>query len=98
CMTLRYDDTLMFRDALDQVHGLDPALRASLGARFADVRAEVARHTVGGEYGFLKLGKQPELVARLASWRDSLRGRFDHLLVLGIGGSALGAKAVLTAA
>lgn len=96
-MTLRYDDRLMFRDALDGTHGLDPALRATLSARFADVRAEVVHRTAGGEYGYLKLGAQPELLQRLAGWRVSLRGRFDHLLVLGIGGSALGAKALLNA-
>lgn len=96
-MTLRYDDTLMFRDALDQVHGLDPALRDTIAARFADVTGEIARHTANGEYGFLKLGRQPDLVARLVEWRDSIRGRFDHLLVLGIGGSALGPKALLNA-
>ena len=44
-MTMRYDDTLMFRDKLDQVHGLDPALRASIAARFVEVRSEVAQHT-----------------------------------------------------
>ena len=96
-MTLRYDDTLMFRDTLDQVRGLDPALRVSIAARFADVRSEVARHTASGEYGFLKLGSQPELLSRLTAWRDSIRGKFDHLIVLGIGGSALGPKALLNA-
>ena len=96
-MTMRYDDTLMFRDKLDQVHGLDPALRTSIAARFADVRAEVARHTANGEYGFLKLGQQPEFLSRLTAWRDSVRGKFDHLVVLGIGGSALGPKALLNA-
>lgn len=96
-MTLRYDDGYMFRDALDGIHGLDPALRATLADRFGDVHAEVARFTAAGEYGFTKLGAQPDLVRRLTEWRDSLRGRFDHLLVLGIGGSALGAKALLNA-
>ena len=96
-MTLRYDDALMFRDALDQVHGLDPALRTSLGGRFAEIRAEVARRTTGGEYGFLRLGNQPDLIRRLNEWRATLPGRFDHLIVLGIGGSALGAKALLGA-
>ena len=96
-MTLRYDDSLMFRDALDLVHGLDPALRATMAARFVEVRAEVTRYTGNGEYGFLKLGQQPDLVARLLAWRDSIRGRFDHLIVLGIGGSALGPKALLNA-
>lgn len=96
-MTLRYDDALMFRTALDQVHGLDPALRNSMSARFPDVQGEIARLTANGEYGFLKLGHQPELVGQLTAWRDGIRGRFDHLLVLGIGGSALGAKALLNA-
>ena len=61
------------------------------------MRAEIARLTATGEYGFLKLGKQPELLSRLAIWRESIRGRFDHLVVLGIGGSALGPKALLNA-
>lgn len=96
-MTLRYDDSLMFSAALDRVHGLDSALRASLATRFADVRTEVARRTAAGEYDFMKLGEQPALVKRLTDWQATLRGRFDHLLVLGIGGSALGAKALLNA-
>src|ERR1019366_3897256 len=36
-------------------------------------------------------------VQRLREWSAALHGRFDHLLVLGIGGSALGAKALLNA-
>ena len=96
-MTLRLDDRYIFRDALDQVHGLDPGLRARIGARFADVRSEVERRRAQGDYGFTRLGRQPELVARLGNWAPSLKGRFDHLLVLGIGGSALGAKALLNA-
>ncbi|HEY4319545.1 MAG TPA: hypothetical protein VGM77_00090 [Gemmatimonadales bacterium] len=96
-MTLRYDDAFLFRDALDQVHGLDPKLRDSMAARFADVQAEVTRRTAGGDYGFLSLGRQPALVQRLTEWTDQQRGRFDHLVVLGIGGSALGAKALLNA-
>jgi glucose-6-phosphate isomerase len=94
---LTYDDGYMFRDQLDQVHGLDPKLRPALAARFADVMAEVARRIAQGDYEFLKLGEQAALVARLDAWKATLRGRFDHLIVLGIGGSALGAKALLNA-
>ncbi|MGH7584268.1 MAG: glucose-6-phosphate isomerase [Gemmatimonadales bacterium] len=96
-MTVKLDDRYMFRDALDTVHGLDPALRDRIGARYGEVRAEIARSTAEGDYGFTNLGHQKELVARLDDWTRSLRGRFDHLLVLGIGGSALGAKALLNA-
>jgi glucose-6-phosphate isomerase len=96
-MTLRFDDRLMFRTALDQVHGLDPQLRETMSARFADVRAKVARLTAGGDFGFMKLGEQAALVRRLSDWSTPLRGRYDHVLVLGIGGSALGARALLNA-
>ena len=96
-MTLRFDDRYMFRTALDGVHGLDPRLHDSMRERFADIRAEVARRTTDGDYGFMRLGAQSGLVRRLNQWGASLRGRFDHVLVLGIGGSALGAKALLNA-
>lgn len=96
-MTIRFDDAFMFRDQLDQVHGLDPAQRAVLAERFAAVQAEVRRRREDGDYGFLKLGRQPETVAAIGAWAAAQRGRFDHVLVLGIGGSALGAKALLTA-
>jgi glucose-6-phosphate isomerase len=96
-MTLRFDDRYMFRTALDGVHGLDPRLHDSMRERFADIRAEVARRTTAGDYGFMRLGAQSGLVRRLNQWGASLRGRFDHVLVLGIGGSALGAKALLNA-
>ncbi len=96
-MTLRLDDTLMFRDKLDGVHGINPASVAELAERFADVQAEVRHRREHGEYSFLKLGHQPDVVDAIEHWADGKRRRFYHLLVLGIGGSALGAKALLSA-
>jgi glucose-6-phosphate isomerase len=96
-MTLRLDDSLMFRDKLDGVHGLDPAVAAELTARFPEVQAEVRRRREHSEYGFLKLGKQDQTLQAIEQWALTQRKRFDHLLVLGIGGSALGAKALLGA-
>jgi glucose-6-phosphate isomerase len=94
---LTYDDNYMFRDKLDEVHGLDPKLRTETAARFADVTAEVERRKKSGDYEFLGLGDQPDLLARLDQWKQTIQGKFDHLLVLGIGGSALGAKALVNA-
>ncbi|HEX3927433.1 MAG TPA: glucose-6-phosphate isomerase [Gemmatimonadales bacterium] len=96
-MTFTFDDRYMFRDALNGVHGLDPALRNSIAARFADVSREVQQRTAAGDYGFTTLGEQPDLIARLTAWAAPLKGRFDHLIVLGIGGSALGPKALVAA-
>lgn len=96
-MTVRLDDTLMFRDALDGVHGLDASVRGELATRFGEVHDEVGRRRSAGEYGFLGLGLQDDLAHQIEAWAGRVRDRFDHLVVLGIGGSALGAKAILSA-
>ena len=96
-MALRLDDSLMTRDALDGVHGLDPALRPALAERFPAVQAEVRRRRAAGEYAHLTLGRQSAAVAAIQRWATEQFGRFDHILLLGIGGSALGPKAILTA-
>jgi|CXWL01.1.fsa_nt_gi glucose-6-phosphate isomerase len=94
---MRLDTSLMFRDALDGVHGLDPAVAATLAARFPAVQAEVRQRRAAGEYGFMGLGRQAEVAASIETWAAERRGRYAHLLILGIGGSALGAKAMLSA-
>jgi len=42
-VTLHLDDALMFRPALDGVHGLDAAVRDRLAERFPAVQEEIAR-------------------------------------------------------
>ncbi len=94
---LTLDDTNMFRPALDEVHGLAPAVRAMLSERFPDVQATVRGFHAAGEYGFMALGDQDTLVAELEAFAVARHRTFDHLLILGIGGSALGMRALLTA-
>ena len=96
-MPIRLDDSLMFRPALDQLHGLAPATLTRLHDRFGAIRAAIDGQITAGEHGYRALGSQDELVARLTDWAEARRGRFAHLLVLGIGGSALGARALLGA-
>jgi glucose-6-phosphate isomerase len=96
-MTLHLDDRYFLRSALDGVHGLADDALAQLAARFPEIRTEVVRRRHEGEFGFLGLGHQPDLVARANAFADARRGTFDHLLVLGIGGSALGMRALMTA-
>ena len=91
-MTLRLDDNLMYRDKLDGVHGIHPVAASELADRFADVQAEVRHRREHGEYGFLKLGHQPGVVEAIEQWAMTQRRHFDHLIVLGIGGSALGPR------
>jgi glucose-6-phosphate isomerase len=87
----------MFRDGLDQEHGLARDRVRELARRFVDVQGEVRSRRAGGEYGFYKLVDQGPTVHAIRTFADGLGQAYDHVLVLGIGGSALGAKALLNA-
>ena len=96
-MTLRLQYGRMFQDRLDGAHGLPRKRLAELAQRFPAVLAEVAERRKGGEYGFLKLGAMTEEAKKIIHFADGLGQAYDHVLVLGIGGSALGTRALLSA-
>ena len=87
----------MFRDALDGEHGLDRAELAELVTRFAAIQAEVRKRREAGEYGFYRLVDQTATVRQIQAFAEGVGQAYDHVLVLGIGGSALGTKALLNA-
>jgi glucose-6-phosphate isomerase len=87
----------MLRDGLDQEHGVPRSRLQELAARFAAVQAEVRRRRGAGEYGFYKLVDQEPMVRGIRTFAEGLGQAHDHVLVLGIGGSALGTKALLNA-
>lgn len=87
----------MFSDRLDGVHGLPRPRLAELARHFGDVQAEVRRRRSQGEYGFYRLGDQANAVQQIRRFAEGVGQAFDHVLVLGIGGSALGMKALLNA-
>ena len=75
--------------------GIDPGrIRGDLAERFRGAHAEVAARRASGEMGFFDLPADAALAA--ATREAALRGRrgMDALVVLGIGGSALGAAAL----
>jgi glucose-6-phosphate isomerase len=61
------------------------------------VQAEVRRRREAGEYGFYKLVEQDPAVRTIRTFAEGLGQAHDHVLVLGIGGSALGTRALLNA-
>jgi glucose-6-phosphate isomerase len=87
----------LFRDGLDQARGLNRERLSELARRFAEVQSEVRRRRAAGEYGFYKLVDQGPTVRAIRSFAEGLGQAHDHVLVLGIGGSALGTKALLNA-
>jgi glucose-6-phosphate isomerase len=87
----------VFRETLDQQHGLPRARLNGLASRFAAVQAEVRQRRAAGEYGFYRLVEQGPTVRAIRTFAEGLGQAHDHVLVLGIGGSALGTKALLNA-
>lgn len=87
----------MLQENLDREHGLNRAQLQKLSARFPSVQDEVRRRREAGEYGFYKLVEQGPTVRAIRAFAEGLGQAHDHVLVLGIGGSALGAKALLNA-
>ena len=85
----------LFSDRLDGDHGLPRSRLAELVREFREVQAEVRRRRGAGEYGFYGLGDQAAAVQQIRRFAEGVGQAFDHVLVLGIGGSALGMKALL---
>ncbi|HJR33774.1 MAG TPA: glucose-6-phosphate isomerase [Gemmatimonadales bacterium] len=94
-MKLHYGRVLA--DKLDGEHGLPRARLADLSGRFPEILSEVRARHRDGEYGFLSLGQQAETIAAIRKFAEGVGQAYDHVLVLGIGGSALGTKALVNA-
>ncbi len=94
-MRLRYGR--MFQDRLDGEHGLPRRRLDELARRFGTVQGEVRSRRAAGEYGFYGLAAQDRTVRQIAAFAQGVGQAYDHVLVLGIGGSALGTRALLGA-
>ncbi len=94
---IRYQYGRMLQDGLDGAHGLARAHLAELAQRFGAVHDEVRARRGQGEYGFYKLAAQAETVRAITQFAGGAGQAFSHVLVLGIGGSALGTRALLNA-
>ncbi len=94
---IRLDFSGILEDNLRNGEGLDaPALAAAV-RRAEAAAAQIAARSAAGEIGFPGLPFRDAECRAVARAASGMRRRFTHLLVLGIGGSALGAKAVYEA-
>jgi glucose-6-phosphate isomerase len=90
---------------LDYTNMLAPGVKGGIpkgewlkaGKLFAKAHAEFDRRRKAGELGFLELPADSALHAQSTEFVKRTRGRFDDVVVLGIGGSALGPIALRTA-
>ena len=82
---------------IDGERGVARGRLEELARRFPAVHGEVRTRRSAGEYGFYELGSQDPTVRAIDAFAQGLGQAHDHVLVLGIGGSALGTKAILNA-
>src|SRR5579871_3473032 len=94
-MTLRIDYTNMMGDVVDG--GIAPADWNAAPDAFRRAYAGFARRRDGSELGFLALPGDDTLHRQSTEFAGRVRGTIDDVVVLGIGGSALGPIALRTA-
>src|SRR6476646_4651841 len=94
-MPLRLDYTNFMADVVSG--GISSADWRSASAAFASAHTAFGRRRDADELGFLDLPGNAELHRQSADFAARTRGQFDDVVVLGIGGSALGPIALRTA-
>ena len=94
-MAITLDFTNMMAGAITD--GITDAEWAEGAAAFAKAHAAVQTMRAAGSLGFFDLPSNEALLKQSLDVADNARGKFDEILLLGIGGSALGPIALRTA-
>lgn len=94
-MPLKIDFSNMMATAVQG--GLTEQQWQGAAAAFAAAHQAVADKHAAGKLGFLDLPDDPALLRQSTDFAAGLRGKVDDVVVLGIGGSALGPIALRTA-
>src|SRR5256885_13035088 len=67
------------------------------GSQFKNAKSGFEKLTSSGEVGFVGLPRDSGLLEQVTRYAESARGKYDDVVILGIGGSALGPIALRTA-
>jgi glucose-6-phosphate isomerase len=78
-------------------HGIEPSRLEAMAGRFREVHADTAERRRSGELGFFALADGSETLRAIQAFADGPGQAFSNVVVLGIGGSALGTIALRTA-
>jgi glucose-6-phosphate isomerase len=94
---IRIDYTNLLADAVGPDHGVTREEVGELQIRAREIHRDLQARLESGELGFYSLPYQPRAAKEIETFAKFLRARYDNFVVLGIGGSALGAIALRTA-
>src|SRR5262245_53026202 len=93
-MGLRLDATCLVRGGPQGAAGADPADLQAAAQRHPELIARLLADRKAGKLGFLDVPDDRDALAQVEAYAAARRGRFDTVVVLGIGGSALGTLAL----
>lgn len=97
-LDIKVDVSRAMADAVGDEHGVTKAELKDLEPRIADAHAILRKERADGVYGFWRLHEDKATLADVKNTAgDFLKHGYDNLVVLGIGGSALGTTALVTA-
>lgn len=94
---IQLDYTCMMADVVGPERGVSMAELEALGPRAKTIHSSLQARRDKGELPFYDLPFQKQSIAEIQQQADELAAQFDALVVLGIGGSALGTTAVARA-
>ncbi len=94
-LSLNFTNCLV--DSIGLSHGLSEPELYGMEAKLKSAHESVIHQADAGKLGFVDLPNQSDEARKIMSWAKKKRGSFDTLVVLGIGGSALGNIAIQNA-
>ena len=92
-MTLRLD----YSNMMISPGGIDEKIWGGAAKQFADAKRGFDSVRAGGTVGFVDLPRDAALLDQVAAFARPARGKYDDVVILGIGGSALGPIALRSA-
>ena len=92
-MTLRLD----YSNMMISPGGIDQKAWGAAPKQFSGAERGIDALRNGGSVGFVDLPSDTELLNQVTSFASQARGKYDDVVILGIGGSALGPIALRTA-
>ena len=94
---IRLDYTNMLADSVGREHGVPMVELESRQALVTQIHHDFLRRTERGEFAFMNLPRNKEILDDIGEYVSQIAGRFENYVHLGIGGSALGPIALQSA-
>lgn len=93
-MKIQFDETNVLAGVAGEAHGISRSEIGQHEKRALDALASFRKQSEANEQGFPHLPFQTETIKQVREYAESVRGTYDTVCLIGIGGSALGAWAL----